>query len=471
MSYENSNNFKTISNNYFSDRSKIFKSNENNNNYSSVPNNNLSTLNKKSNLFLKYLNNTPTNKINSNSINIKKFYSPSSYTNSLLQTNLNNNYQTTQFNNSKFESLNNILKKINSRTEILDSYNNSKRKDSSTDTNIYNSNKKSNNNNKIFFNNSYNNNNNYNNNYNNNNNNNNYNNNNNNNYNNNLIVSTSQSSRNYNFSNKIKKSNKTKLFIQKVINEQVLKSKTNNNNNNHLINNYINKENNNKNYNNNNDYNLFLKNENETLKKLNFAYKQMIDTFFYFVNNLSNKYSYYNELFDINYYVYHIDDLSKILIKLEQCISDQNEKKINLEKEKFYNNNLNQMEKIHELYKNYINNLNNIKENSFKNLQKINEINFNFLINKKKKISIEEEKINDYINYNNNNNNNFNFSRHSNNCNCIACTLGCNNSIRGYSINNTIPFNNYSKNNNEINIKNYNKEFIKKSIKNKFKIK
>ena len=50
FSYENSNNnYKTISNNFYTDRSKIFKNieNNNNNNYSSVQNNNIN-LNKKS---------------------------------------------------------------------------------------------------------------------------------------------------------------------------------------------------------------------------------------------------------------------------------------------------------------------------------------------------------------------------------------------------------------------------------------
>ena len=46
----------------------------------------------------------------------------------------------------------------------------------------------------------------------------------------------------------------------------------------------------------------FLKDENEKLKNLNNTYKQLIDSLFYFLNELSHKFSYYQELFDISYY-------------------------------------------------------------------------------------------------------------------------------------------------------------------------
>ena len=71
----------------------------------------------------------------------------------------------------------------------------------------------------------------------------------------------------------------------------------------------------------------FLKDENEKLKNLNNTYKQLIDSLFYFVNELSHKFSYYQELFDISYYVNHVDDLSKTLIGLEYCILSQSNPK------------------------------------------------------------------------------------------------------------------------------------------------
>ena len=87
----------------------------------------------------------------------------------------------------------------------------------------------------------------------------------------------------------------------------------------------------------------YLKKDNQKLIQINTIYKQLIDTFFYFVNQLSKKYSYQTELKDLNYYISNANELSKILIDLEQhlykIIKENNinreiiKSKINKEKE------------------------------------------------------------------------------------------------------------------------------------------
>ena len=70
------------------------------------------------------------------------------------------------------------------------------------------------------------------------------------------------------------------------------------------------------------EFNAYLKEENHKLKKTNFAYKQLIDTLFYFVNSLSHKYSYNKTFFEIAYYVEHLDELTKSLLDLDKYIAN-----------------------------------------------------------------------------------------------------------------------------------------------------
>ena len=77
----------------------------------------------------------------------------------------------------------------------------------------------------------------------------------------------------------------------------------------------------------------FLKKENEALKKLNNSYKQILDTLFYFLNNISRKYqkpdknSQNNlnspELFDLSKDLKNTDGLSQKLINLEFLMNDK----------------------------------------------------------------------------------------------------------------------------------------------------
>ena len=70
------------------------------------------------------------------------------------------------------------------------------------------------------------------------------------------------------------------------------------------------------------EFNAYLKEENHKLKKTTFAYKQLIDTLFYFVNSLSHKYSYNKTFFEIAYYVEHLDELTKSLLDLDKYIAN-----------------------------------------------------------------------------------------------------------------------------------------------------
>ena len=231
-----------------------------------------------------------------------------------------------------------------------------------------------------------------------------------------------------------------------------------------------------------NEFNKFLKEENEKLNKINYAYKQLLDSFFYFVNNLSHKFSYYNELFDISYYLYHIDDLSKTLIGLEHCILSHNQllkEKSEVELKKMKEDMLNLFKSNYQLklsneismqipdpketkrkldqLSNFVNNLkqplfsfkgikeeineeekedlNNNSNNNFiynNNNSKNNYNNNNNLNNNKLNVSnLNNNSINDNNGLNNDsdlNNNNIN-DKHD----CFACTLGCSVSQRGYS--------------------------------------
>jgi len=83
----------------------------------------------------------------------------------------------------------------------------------------------------------------------------------------------------------------------------------------------------------------YLKKENEELRRLNNSYKQIIDTLFYFLNNISRKYpkldkdknnknnlNSSSELFDLSKDLDNIEDLSKKLISLQFLINNDKDK-------------------------------------------------------------------------------------------------------------------------------------------------
>ena len=65
----------------------------------------------------------------------------------------------------------------------------------------------------------------------------------------------------------------------------------------------------------------YLKKDNQKLLHVNSKYKQLIDTFFYFVNQLSKKYAFKKEIKDVQYYLSNANHLSNILIDLEQHLN------------------------------------------------------------------------------------------------------------------------------------------------------
>ena len=65
----------------------------------------------------------------------------------------------------------------------------------------------------------------------------------------------------------------------------------------------------------------YLKKDNQKLLQINTIYKQLIDTFFYFINQLSQKYSFKEKIQNINYYLSNSNELSHILIDLEQHLN------------------------------------------------------------------------------------------------------------------------------------------------------
>jgi uncharacterized protein YihD (DUF1040 family) len=71
----------------------------------------------------------------------------------------------------------------------------------------------------------------------------------------------------------------------------------------------------------NSNFIKYLKKDNQKLLHMNNIYKQLIDSFFYFINQLSKKYSFQKEIKDVNYYISNSNNLSNILIDLEQHLS------------------------------------------------------------------------------------------------------------------------------------------------------
>ena len=121
-------------------------------------------------------------------------------------------------------------------------------------------------------------------------------------------------------------------------------------------------------YNNNNSKNKnedlidYLKKENEELKKSNEKYIQLINSLFFFINQLSKKYTPDKKLFDLSYYDSKISLLSSDLNILNQSIINQN-KKIDVSISSIKNN----TNKIEEKAKNKI-----INEKKEKNKRKKN---------------------------------------------------------------------------------------------------
>ena len=117
----------------------------------------------------------------------------------------------------------------------------------------------------------------------------------------------------------------------------------------------------------------YLRNDNNKLIHINTIYKQLIDSFFYFVNQLAKKYDYKKSIEDINYYISNANDLSNRLIDLEQHLN-------NVIKLNDLNNNINN------------NNINTTL--SYKYLKKENKTNNDKeLLNKSKFITIDTDKI------------------------------------------------------------------------------
>ena len=121
-------------------------------------------------------------------------------------------------------------------------------------------------------------------------------------------------------------------------------------------------------YNNNNSKNKnedlidYLKKENEELKKSNEKYIQLINSLFFFINQLSKKYTPDKKLFDLSYYDSKISLLSSDLNILNQSIINQN-KKIDVSISSIKNN----TNKIEEKAKNKIINEKNEKNKRKKN--------------------------------------------------------------------------------------------------------
>ena len=65
----------------------------------------------------------------------------------------------------------------------------------------------------------------------------------------------------------------------------------------------------------------FLKEENSDLKYTNFVYKQLLDNLLFFINSLSQKHSFNQQIHPVAYYSEHVDELTKSLLELDKCIS------------------------------------------------------------------------------------------------------------------------------------------------------
>ena len=196
--------------------------------------------------------------------------------------------------------------------------------------------------------------------------------------------------------------------------------------------------------------NLINKNidDKEELKSTNLKYKQILDTLFYFINSLSNKFNFdptNNEnVFSLAYFYENPNKLGKTLIELQRKIEDPD----------------NYTPQLHHLIENYgINNNSNINDNdASKNINIIKEEDINVKNNIVADNDIDNKqddlrpKIDQEINSLDNSNihtKQFSFAdlpkkKNKEKNKCIACLLGCGISQRGNSQNKYNPYNNKS---------------------------
>ena len=71
----------------------------------------------------------------------------------------------------------------------------------------------------------------------------------------------------------------------------------------------------------NHNFIRYLKNSNLKLLSLNSIYKEIIDNFFYFINQLSKKILFKEEIRDVNYYISNTKSLSNLLINLQEYLN------------------------------------------------------------------------------------------------------------------------------------------------------
>ena len=311
-----------------------------------------------------------------------------------------------------------------------------------------------------------------------------------------MIYNSSQTDSSPEKNNNFISDENNKNKIQRAINEKI--GQDNNNYifpsyNNYKKNSSENKYNNSiNNEENKNNINLldYLKKENEELKKLNNSYKQILDTLFYFLNNISHKYPNDNkepkndkensDLFDMSKDLNNIEELSKKLINLEFLINEGKGKdKNNINNNKDDNDNINKRKnKSYPL-------LTKTKEFSIQlpepsKLLKFNDLiegmdekcfsfkNDNFIEKYKKNDKDDDDKNKYFINtdthykkiYKDDDKNKYLINTDINKQNkdldnelmdkinnegdrCFACLLGCNVSKRGYS---PMRYNPYNKN-------------------------
>ena len=199
----------------------------------------------------------------------------------------------------------------------------------------------------------------------------------------------------------------------------------------------------------------FLKKENDELKKSNEKNIQIINSLFFFINQLSQKYSPDKKLFDLSHYNSNISSLSSDLNNLNEYIENQKPKnevsvkanKISSIKTEIKEKNKNDLVKK-KSKENKINKRKNDKEvnlgktftfgqnDSFNKKNKENKINKNRIKDKDIFPIIKEDNYIKKINNKNNNriSNSRNKSKNKNDINLLGCNVkGNNNSIKNNS--------------------------------------
>ena len=197
----------------------------------------------------------------------------------------------------------------------------------------------------------------------------------------------------------------------------------------------------------------FLKKENDELKKSNEKNIQIINSLFFFINQLSQKYSPDKKLFDLSHYNSNISSLSSDLNNLNEYIENQKPKnevsvkanKISSIKTEIKEKNKNDLVKK-KSKENKINKRKNDKEvnlgktftfgqnNSFNKKNKENKINKNRIKDKDIFPIIKEDNHIKKIDNNNRISNSRNKSKNKNDINLLGCNVkGNNNSIKNNS--------------------------------------